>query len=332
MFGVRSGPTSYGSIRCFASSAVGRGGIELLQALKQMRSLRIERVPDLPYREIVPLASESHRGPHEVDENKAPMVMVHGIWGHGRMFGNVGRRVVAATKRDFISCDLRNHGCSGLGAPHNYMSMANDTIAFVEKLGKPAVLGGYLMGAKVAMVAGLLRPDLFEKLVIVDNSPVVQPLDSLFMLILLGMASIERDESLKKMPQQERMKKIEKVIAEYVDNTFFRQYLTGSFNRRRTEEDKLTGTIYKAPVLNFLKDNTLAEVGGWPEQETLGLKYDKPVHVLRGLQSNFVSDENLKKDFAKYFSNVTTTDFDTGHFILGEKPEDFMKAFVKASE
>lgn len=317
-------------VRYLSGSRVARNTIELSQALKSLRNLRVERVPDLPHREIVPLNAESHRGKHEIDESLNPMVMVHGIWGHGRMFGNVGRRVVAATKRDFISCDLRNHGCSPLAAPHTYTAMANDTIAFVEKLGKQVVLGGYLMGAKVAMLAGLMRPDLFERLIIVDNSPVPQSLDDQFKTILLGMANIEKDQSLKKLNQQERVQKIAKTIEKYVSDYYFRQYLAGSLNRKRTEEDKKSGTIYKAPVLNFLKDDTLAEVGAWPVEETLGKKYEKPVHVLRGVKSGFVTDANLKNDFTKYFTDIHNYDFDTGHFILGEKPEEFMQAFLKA--
>lgn len=325
---LRSVPTRL-SVRSFSATAVASRRISLSLAMKQLRSLRIEHVPDLPHRDIVPLAAESHRGKAEIDEEKAPVVMVHGIWGHGKMFGGVGRAIAATTKRDFISCDLRNHGCTQLAAPHTYIAMARDTIAHVEKMNKPVILAGYLMGAKVAMLASLMRPDLFEQLIIVDNSPVVQKLDPQFMRVLLGMASIERDSALKMMPQQERLIKIDEILKSYVDCNHFRQYLAASLNRKKTKEDKLLGSIYKVPVLNFLKDDVLSEVGGWPQKATQGLRFEKPVHVLRGVQSGFVTESNLKSDFPQYFSNVMNTDFDTGHFILAEKPKEFIDGFMK---
>lgn len=331
MLNMRSGLLGSSPMRYLSSTCVARSGtIELSQALKQMRALRIERVPDLPYQDVVPLAAESHRGNVEIDEDKAPVVMLHGIWGHGEMFGNAGRVIASTTKRDFISCDLRNHGCSPLAAPHNYTAMAQDTIAFVEKMDKPVVLAGYLMGAKVAMLATLMRPDLFEQLIVVDNSPVFQDLGPTFTLILLGMANIERDNSLRKMPQQQRLHKIDQILRNYVDDFYCRQYLGASLNRRRTYGDNLPGAIYKAPVLNFLKDGTLGEVSGWPDELTEGLRFEKPVHVLRGVQSGFVTDHHLENHFTKYFGNVSTTDYDTGHFILAEKPKEFIEGFTKS--
>lgn len=292
--------------------------------LQQFKELQIDNVPDLPYHETVPLAWQSFKGTNTIDETKAPMVMLHGILGHKQNFSSVGRHICSISKRDVVAVDMRNHGATMLAAPHDYMSMTRDAIAFVEQnFQKPVVLAGYLMGAKVAMLATLFRPELFEKLVVIDNSPVDQPLESQFLTILVGMAYVERDESVKDLRGSSLIRRIDQILAPFEKRKIVRQYLTSSLNRKLTEEDKNLGRTYKVPILNFLKDRTLEQLELWPD-EADGLQYSGPVRVMRGLKSPFVTDTNLKRDFPKYFPHVLVTDFNAGHWLMSEQPERFV--------
>ncbi len=64
--------------------------------------------------------------------------------------------------------DRRGHGrTADTTAPFSYESMAEETIAFLESLGRRAHLVGHSDGANVALLVGMGRPDLVKRLVVV---------------------------------------------------------------------------------------------------------------------------------------------------------------------
>jgi esterase len=100
----------------------------------------------------------------------APIVILHGLFGSKRNWISIARQL--ATTHRVLSVDLRNHGESPWDSRHDYLALADDVRAFVEKqVGGPAAVIGHSMGGKAAMVLALTRPDLVERFVAVDIPP-----------------------------------------------------------------------------------------------------------------------------------------------------------------
>jgi pimeloyl-ACP methyl ester carboxylesterase len=103
---------------------------------------------------------------------RAPVVLLHGLFGSARNFGGL-QKSLAATGARVIALDLRNHGGSPHGADTTYSAMAADvveTLAALEAL--PCRLLGHSMGGKVAMRLALDQPARVERLIVADIAPV----------------------------------------------------------------------------------------------------------------------------------------------------------------
>ena len=108
------------------------------------------------------------------------MLLLHGIYGAGRNWGTIARRLVRA-RPDWrvVLVDLRSHGQSPRLAPHTIDCCAADLLDLEAHLGRPAdAVLGHSFGGKVALVYGRQRadgggPDGGEplQLWIVDSSP-----------------------------------------------------------------------------------------------------------------------------------------------------------------
>ncbi len=89
------------------------------------------------------------------DEPKLWLLMLHGIYGSGRNWGTIARRLVEARPEwGVLLVDLRNHGGSrGFPGPHTLAATAEDVDRLVEHLGIDATaVMGHSFGGKVALV------------------------------------------------------------------------------------------------------------------------------------------------------------------------------------
>ena len=99
-----------------------------------------------------------------------PVVILHGLFGSKRNWSAIARQLAAAFQ--VFTVDLRNHGESPWDDRHEYPAMAADVASFIDRqVGGPVTLIGHSMGGKVAMLLALTRPDLVERLLVVDISP-----------------------------------------------------------------------------------------------------------------------------------------------------------------
>lgn len=87
-------------------------------------------------------------------EPSAWLLVLHGIYGSGRNWGSIARRLVEERPEwGAILVDLRLHGDSlGFGSPHTIEAAAGDVAALTNTLGEPvgAILG-HSYGGKVAL-------------------------------------------------------------------------------------------------------------------------------------------------------------------------------------
>ena len=115
---------------------------------------------------------------HEIVEapGAAPsrqMLLLHGIYGAGRNWGSVARRLVRA-RPDWrvVLVDLRSHGQSPALAPHTLACCAADLPDLEDHLGRAAdAVLGHSFGGKVALLYARERPGSPLQLWIVDSSP-----------------------------------------------------------------------------------------------------------------------------------------------------------------
>lgn len=108
------------------------------------------------------------------DEPGRWLLVLHGIYGAGRNWGSVARRLVRE-RPDWgaVLVDLRQHGESmGFPGPHTLEAAADDLRALVrhESLTAPAVLG-HSFGGKVAMRYAADPVGSLESLWVVDSTP-----------------------------------------------------------------------------------------------------------------------------------------------------------------
>ncbi len=105
------------------------------------------------------------------------MLLLHGIYGAGRNWGAVARRLVRA-RPDWrvVLVDLRSHGRSPRLSPHTLECCAADLLALEDRLGAPAdAVLGHSFGGKVALLHARERARrtgrAARQLWIVDSSP-----------------------------------------------------------------------------------------------------------------------------------------------------------------
>jgi esterase len=100
-----------------------------------------------------------------------PLIILHGLFGSQRNWGGIARALAAGN--EIHGLDLRNHGDSPWSTAMGYDEMAADVARYIErhKLA-PAALLGHSMGGKVGMRLAMHRPELIERLIVVDIAPV----------------------------------------------------------------------------------------------------------------------------------------------------------------
>jgi pimeloyl-ACP methyl ester carboxylesterase len=95
------------------------------------------------------------------------VVLLHGgMSSSASMLGSIGPRLERRYR--VAAFDRRGHGRTrDTNEPFHYNMMANETIAFLERLGKPAHLVGDSDGGIVALIVAMRRPDLVKRVVAV---------------------------------------------------------------------------------------------------------------------------------------------------------------------
>lgn len=101
----------------------------------------------------------------------APLVIMHGLLGSARNWGGIATKL--GETHHVMAVDMPNHGASPWSETMDYPFMARQVAAFIkDRCGGKAVVVGHSMGGKAAMTLALTRPELVERLVVVDIAPV----------------------------------------------------------------------------------------------------------------------------------------------------------------
>ena len=243
----------------------------------------------------------------EIPSGAAPLVIAHGLFGSGRNFNSLGKRL--ATNRRVILVDMRNHGDSPWDDDVTYPAMAQDLARTIETAADGrAVVMGHSMGGKATMALALTRPDLLAGIIVADIAP-IRYLHT-HRSILQAMADVD---------------------------------LTGV--TRRSEGDALMAAALPDPMLrSFILQNLIIQSGmarwrlnvhallegmddliGWPFSLT-GQTYAGPALAIYGGASDYVGD----RGHAALMRTLPSANFHeiagTGHWLHAEKPDEFLAA------
>lgn len=285
---------------------------------KAVDALKLDSVRPLPHRDTVPLVWQEFKHSKRFEyKSSKPIVFLHGLFGSLSNYRSVGRRLSNLTSRPVYGIDLRNHGDSPHAQPFAYDALANDVVKLMkEKNWTGATLIGHSMGAKTAMIVALNLPELVSQLVVVDNAPVAARLDAQFLNDLVGLAHVQRSQFEPNTPVSQMLSQARTILGPYEPDHLVQTFLLGNL--------KASGTSSKLriPALEMLKYDIIRDMGSWPNIQA---RYPGPTLIMHAKYSPFVTDTNLKVDFPRYFSNFKLKQYECGHWIVSERPEEFVQ-------
>ncbi|KAI0129259.1 alpha/beta-hydrolase [Hypoxylon sp. NC0597] len=262
----------------------------------------------------LPLAYDHHQPPKDGRHPQdAPIIFMHGLFGSKKNNRSVSKVLARDLKRHVYTVDLRNHGESPHAPRHDYLAMADDVAGFIRDHGlRDPTLIGHSMGAKTAMTLSLAQPDLIADIVSVDNAPVDATLGSSFARYIQGMRRIDEANIT-------RQADADKILAEYEEDLAIRQFLLGNLHRPAGS----SAQKFRVPLGTLAK--SLDHLGDFPFKDPSKARFEKPALFVRGTRSRYVPDEVIPL-IGQFFPRFTLVDIEAGHWVISEKPEEFLRA------
>lgn len=238
------------------------------------------------------------------DKTGVPVLIVHGLFGSGRNWGVIARRL--AETRPVIAVDMRNHGDSPRFPTQSYADMAADLAEVIAAQGGQADVMGHSMGGKAAMVLALTHPDAVRRLIVADIAPVayghtqVQHIHAMRALDLTGLAT-----------RSEADRRLAATVPDPALRAFFLQSLDLKSSPPRW---KLNLDVLEAEMPGIV---------GWPDPAGV---YDGPVLFLSGALSDYVKSDHRPAILRQFPRARFACIPDTGHWLHADRPREFEAA------
>jgi pimeloyl-ACP methyl ester carboxylesterase len=183
----------------------------------------------------------------------------------------------------------------------------------------PVALVGHSLGGKVAMIVALRRPDLVERLGVVDVSPVRYDNGREFAGYIRGMQAIDLDALHERSDA-------DAALHDAVPSTTVRNFLLQNLRRE--------GDSWRWQVNLDVLGRELDELSGWPDEQLAELApYDGPVLWLAGQRSDYVRDDYAAAMDRLFPHTRRVTIKNAGHWVHSEQPGVFvevLRRFVDA--
>ncbi len=235
-----------------------------------------------------------------------PLLILPGLFGSKRNWTSIARQL--AEHHRVLTLDLRNHGESPWDSLHDYPSMAGDVAGFFETHAIPsAIVLGHSMGGKVAMTLALTRPDLVEKLIVVDIAPAASTANT--RQVLQAMLDVPLQEVSTRSQAKEAM-------AEAVPSSGVRDFL--ALNLTSGPEGLRWGINLEALDHNF------ESILGFPEFPP-GVAFSKPTLFIGGGRSPYIRSEH-HNEIRRLFPTASIEMIPgAGHWVHAEAPQAFVE-------
>ncbi|SCV05204.1 LANO_0H02344g1_1 [Lachancea nothofagi CBS 11611] len=296
----------------------------------------------LPYKNVVDLAYR-HIKSKSVNSNNPAVVNLHGLFGSGRMFGAIAKRLANDLNTDVYNVDIRNHGNSPIAKPYDYLTLTNDVIHLLRnQIGheRPISIIGFSMGGKIGLLSSLSRRLNVVKCISIDMPP--------YETLKLGKDITENYDTIVKLCRREiKVQKGHKGWKDQIIKTFQNLpvnkrpgaalYFSEGFLEVKDNMKPFDSSAdadpyvnYKVPLLEMpdLLDNIKTGLNV-NDLDPLAFKKKAAARVLfmRGLSSPLISDNYDM--LCTHFPNCRVQEFDTGHAIMIESPTEFYQSCVK---
>lgn len=246
---------------------------------------------------------------HGTETEKPPVVIAHGLYGSGRNWGVIARRL--ADSRQVIAVDMRNHGDSPWTATHSYPEMADDLAEVMGALGRPADLVGHSMGGKAAMMLALRHPEVLRRLVVADIAPVAYTHSQLPHIHAMRAVDLSRVT---------RRSEAEALLAEQGVGPALQSFFTQSLD--------IAGQRWKLNLDTL--ERAMPEIMGFPDTTAT---WDGPALFLTGAESDYVRPEYREAIRARFSRPRFARIAGAGHWLHADKPREFeasVRAFLDA--
>jgi len=241
------------------------------------------------------------------------VVFCHGLFGQGRNFTAIGKALAATHRVTLV--DMPDHGESPWSDHFDYVAAA-DQVADLLTSDDPVALVGHSMGGKISMLVALRHPDLVERLVVVDVSPVPYDHATEFDGYITAMRAIDLDT----LPSRSAA---DEALRDAVPNPTVRGFLLQSLRR---DGPAGAGGGWRWLLNLELLGRDLDEITGWPEAALAGTApYDGPVLWVGGADSAYVRPEYAAAMDRWFPRNRRVTVKGAGHWVHSEQPEVFIE-------
>lgn len=242
-----------------------------------------------------------------------PLVaFLHGLFGQGKNWTTIAKAV--AEDHRVLLVDMPHHGRSHWPDHFDYVDVA-DRVAGLFAEDDPVALVGHSMGGKAAMVLALRRPELVERLCVVDVSPVRYRDRSEFAGLIEAMQALD-------LAGLERRSDADEALAPAVPDRTVRSFLLQNLRHH-------DGQWSWQPNLDVL-GRDLAELGDWPEERLADLPpYPGRTLWVAGERSDYVRDEYGTAMDRWFPRNRRVTIKAAGHWVHSEQPEVFTEVLSR---
>lgn len=238
------------------------------------------------------------------DHPGRPVVVLHGLFGNARNWSATAK----ALPRRVLAADMRNHGASPWDGAMTYPAMAEDVGRLLTDHGAaPADLIGHSMGGKAAMVLALTRPELIDRLIVVDIAPI--PYSIRFQDYLAAMEDLDLS-TLKRRAEADAA--LAPVIEDAGERAFLVQNLVsaeGGGFRWRINIDAIA--------------ENLPAICGFPKLPPLA-RFDGPVLFVAGETSPYIDQAARPRIQARFPNARIVTIKNAGHWVHAEAPDAFL--------
>ncbi|EFB20406.1 hypothetical protein PANDA_012680, partial [Ailuropoda melanoleuca] len=247
------------------------------------------------------------------EATRPALVFLHGLFGSKTNFNSIAKALAQQTGRRVLTVDARNHGDSPHNPDMSYEAMSQDLQDLLPQLGLvPCVLIGHSMGGKTAMLLALQRPELVERLIAVDISPVETTPSSNFPSYMAAMRAVDIPDE---MPRSSARKLADEQLSTVIQDLAERQFLL-------TNLVEVDGRLVWRVNLEALAQHVDKILAFPPRQES----YPGPTLFLLGGNSQYVHPSHHVEIRRLFPRAQLQTVPNAGHWIHADCPQDFVAA------
>lgn len=247
---------------------------------------------------------------------RQPIVIMHGLLGTGKNFDGLAKQLVRITGRTVVTCDARNHGNSEHSDEMTFSAMASDIVNLLHELkAESCIPVGHSLGGRTAMTLALRNPELVEKLICIDISPIHHGKNNEVLSFLLGMKKLEVPKDLN---LSEARKYASNQFSSLIPNQSIRDFILTNLVMK---DGRFTWRVNVEVLLKNFKE--LGKIpDGYPP-------YGGPVLFIKGSLSDYIKQEDLS-DISKVFprSEVKTIE-GAGHWVHYDKPRELLSVLTE---